>query len=235
MRNLAVITARGGSKRIPRKNIRKFCGKPILAYVIEAALKSKLFTEVIVSTEDEEIAAAAREWGAAVPFMRSQKNADDYASTADVLLEVIKKYQEKGANFTWLCCLYPTAPFVTAEKLQASMQRLQENKADALLPVVKYSYPPQRSFVIQKERLQYKWPQYIDSRSQDLESMYHDAGQFYFIKPELLLREKSLVPHHTIAYRVEEVEVQDIDEESDWKLAEIKYRYIQEQRRSNER
>ena len=116
--SIAIITARGGSKRIPRKNIKEFCGKPIITYSIEAALHSGLFTEVMVSTDDEEIARIAEQAGAKVPFMRSGENAGDYASTDDVLLEVLDRYRKQGREFETFCCLYPTAPFVTAEKLQ---------------------------------------------------------------------------------------------------------------------
>ena len=151
MKCLAIITARGGSKRIPKKNIKDFCGKPIIAYSIEAALNSKIFDEVIVSTDSEEIANAARIYGATVPFMRSAKNADDYATTYDVLLEVVNKYKEFGKVFGYICCIYPTAPFVTAEKLKAAFNKFIESDADTLIPVVKFSFPPQRGFVISKE------------------------------------------------------------------------------------
>ena len=127
MAMIAVITARGGSKRIPRKNIKDFLGKPIISYSIESALNSKLFDEVMVSTDDNEIAEVAKKYGANVPFMRSAKNSDDYASTADVLNEVLQEYAERGKNFEWMCCLYPTAPFVTADKLKKAFGYLEKN------------------------------------------------------------------------------------------------------------
>ena len=221
---VAVITARGGSKRIPRKNVKEFCGKPILLYSIEAALHSGLFDEVMVSTEDREIAELAEKAGASVPFMRSEENAGDFASTASVLEEVVREYAKRNKSFEWLCCIYPTAPFITAEKLKDSYEKLVKQKADALIPVVRFSYPPQRCFVVKEEQLAYKWPEYTFSRSQDLEPYYHDAGQYYFIKTEALLKTHTLVPEHTAPYMVDEMEVQDIDNLDDWRIAEMKYK-----------
>ena len=182
MSKLAIITARGGSKRIPRKNIKSFCGQPIIAYSIKAALDSGLFDEVMVSTDDDEIAEVAKNFGAAVPFMRSAKTSDDYATTADVLSEVLDEYSKRGRTFDWFCCIYPTAPFVTADKLRVAFDKLQGSDADMLLPVVQFSYPPQRSLVVSDGFLVYKWSNFIRSRSQDLEPFYHDVGQFYFYR-----------------------------------------------------
>lgn len=223
MPKIAIITARGGSKRIPRKNSKEFCGQPILVYSIQAALESKLFDEVMVSTDDQEIAGIALAYGAKVPFYRSEKTADDYATTADVLWEVLAEYKKMGKEFEWLCCIYPTAPFVTAAKLQAAFADLQVSSADALIPVVKFSYPPQRCFVIENNKLAYKWPEYIKARSQDLESFYHDAGQFYFIKTSIFKKQLTLVPEATFPYLLDEMEVQDIDTIDDWTIAELKY------------
>ena len=225
MSNVAIITARGGSKRIPRKNIRDFLGKPIIAYSIQVALESKLFDEIMVSTDDKEIADIAISYGAKVPFFRSEKNSDDYAGTADVLKEVLEEYAKLGKIFDWMCCIYPTAPLVTADKLIESMKKLQEINADALIPIVKFSYPPQRSFVMNEKRfLEYKYPENIFKRSQDLEMLYHDAGQFYFIKVETFMKNKTLVCKNTIPLIVDELSVQDIDTEEDWKMAELKYK-----------
>ncbi|WP_371372070.1 pseudaminic acid cytidylyltransferase [Sporomusa aerivorans] len=223
MSSIAIITARGGSKRIPRKNIKEFCGKPIIAYSIQAALESNLFEEVMVSTDDQEIAEIAISYGAKVPFYRSEKTSDDYAVTADVLREVLAEYKDIGKSFTWLCCIYPTAPFVTAGKLQAAFTSLQAAGADALVPVVKFSYPPQRCFFIKNNNLAYKWPEYIKTRSQDLEPFYHDAGQFYFVKTNVFEDKFTLVPEATIPCLLDEMEVQDIDTIDDWEIAEIKY------------
>lgn len=224
MSMVAIITARGGSKRIPRKNIRVFCGKPIIAYTIEAALGSKLFDEVMVSTEDDEIAAVAEKYGAKIPFRRSIATADDFATTADVLNEVLSEYKKRGQEFDWMCCLYPTAPLVTAETLREAWTYLQEKQADALTPVVKFSYPPQRCFILENGYLRYKWPEYIRSRSQDLEPFYHDAGQFYFNRVQGFQEGKvaKLVP-----YILDDLQVQDIDNLEDWEMAEIKYKLLQ--------
>lgn len=224
MRMVAIITARGGSKRIPRKNIKDFCGKPIIAYTIEAAIESKLFDEVMVSTEDDEIAAVAEQYGAKIPFRRSAATADDFATTADVLNEVLSEYKKRGQEFDWMCCLYPTAPLVTAETLREAWTYLQGKKADALTPVVKFSYPPQRCFILENGYLRYKWPEYIRSRSQDLEPFYHDAGQFYFNRVQGFQEGKvaKLVP-----YVLDDLQVQDIDNLEDWEMAEIKYKLLQ--------
>ncbi len=229
MSAIAIITARGGSKRIPRKNIKKFCGKPIIAYSIEAALNSKIFDEVMVSTDDFEIAEIAKCYGAKVPFYRSIATSDDFATTADVLTEVLLKYKDTGRSFDWVCCIYPTAPFVTAAKLQKAFSMLGRADMDALLPVVKFSYPPQRSFVIRDEKVFYKWPENVRKRSQDLEPFYHDAGQFYLIKEDVFLSQKTLIPTNTTAYESSEQEVQDIDTMDDWKIAEMQYKAMQMQ------
>ncbi len=155
-KKIAIITARGGSKRIPRKNIKDFLGKPIMAYSIEAALSSGLFDTVMVSTEDEEIAEISRKYGAEVPFFRSEKTAGDFATTNDVLLEVIAEYEKRGQSFEIGACLYPTAPFVTADKLKDAMGKFLKSGADTLIPVVPFSYPPQRAMVVEKDRLVFK-------------------------------------------------------------------------------
>ena len=179
MNAIAIITARGGSKRIPRKNIKEFLGKPIISYSIEAALKSGLFEEVMVSTDDEEIAQIARKAGASVPFMRSINTSDDFATTDDVLLEVLDDYEKIGKTFEYMACIYPTAPFVTPEKLSEAIRLLKEHRATGVMPVVPFSFPPQRGMVVSEGRLAYCYPENAMKRSQDLETMYHDCGQFY--------------------------------------------------------
>ena len=223
---IAIITARGGSKRIPRKNIRPFCGKPILAYSIEAALQSGLFDEVMVSTDDEEIAAIARQYGAAVPFLRSEATSNDFATTADVLSEVLDRYEALGRRFDTLACLYPTAPFVTAEKLRNALTTLETSGGESVMPVVSFSFPPQRGLVLREGSLCYQYPQYANTRSQDLEPVYHDCGQFYFCRTESFRQCHSLVTPHTVPLVLPEQEVQDIDNLSDWALAEMKYRLM---------
>ena len=222
MGSIAIITARGGSKRIPRKNVKLFCGKPIITYSIEAALQSGLFEEVMVSTEDEEIARIAEEAGAQVPFMRSSESAGDYASTDDVLLEVLAAYKERGREFDSFCCLYPTAPFVTAEKLRTAMGLL--DKADSVMPVVPFSFPPQRCMVLNGEgELRMKWPEHAKTRSQDLEPYYHDCGQFYCCRTAPFLECKTTDLPHMVPMIMSELEVQDIDNPDDWEIAELKY------------
>lgn len=226
-RTLATITARGGSKRIPRKNIKSFEGHPIIRYSIEAALKSGLFDEVMVSTDDQEIADIARAYGANIPFMRSAERSDDYATTADVLEEVILRYRARGQEFETICCIYPTAPFVTHEKLRQAKQLLLDTGAEAVVPITRFGYPIQRSLKIEHGRVKMNWPENYNARSQDLTPAYHDAGQFYLLKVEALLEQRMLYPQFTVPMVVPESEVQDIDNEEDWRLAEIKYRMFQ--------
>ena len=226
MKMLAVITARGGSKRIPRKNVKEFCGKPILAYSIEAAIGAGIFDTVMVSTEDEEIAEIAKQYGAEVPFYRSEQTAGDYATTNDVLLEVLEEYEKRGMHFDIGCCIYPTAPFVTAEKLKKALEKLTNSDADTLIPVVSFSYPPQRAMVQEDGKLVFRYPQYLDSRSQDLMPQYHDVGQFYLFKTEAFRKSRKLMVGNIIPMEISEMEVQDIDNQVDWELAELKYRLL---------
>lgn len=223
---IAIITARGGSKRILHKNIKEFCGKPILAYSIEAALDSHEFDEVMVSTDDEQIALIAKEYGATVPFFRSEKTSGDFATTSDVLLEVLNQYKESGRIFEYGCCIYPTAPFVTAEKLSNCMKLLEETKADTVMPVVKFSFPPQRCVIIEEERLKMKWPEHLNSRSQDLEPFYHDCGQYYGFNVTKFQENGKLLGDNTVPVITSEMEVQDIDSIEDWEIAEIKYQML---------
>lgn len=226
-KRIAIITARGGSKRIPKKNIKDFYGKPIIAYSIEAALESGIFDEVMVSTDSEEIAEIARNYGANIPFMRSEKTSDDYATTADVIMEVAERYQEMNREFDYICCIYPTAPFVTADKLKAAMEVMEKNNPTVVMPMVAFSFPPQRCHVIDEDGYaSYKYPEYMLSRSQDLEKQYHDAGQFYVFHAEKYMKLKGKVTDEVIPIIVSEMEVQDIDNEEDWKIAELKYRFM---------
>ena len=226
MSSLAIITARGGSKRIPRKNIKDFLGKPIIAYSIEAALQSGVFDEVMVSTDDEEIAEIAKKYGAKVPFMRSEATSNDHAVTADVLMEVVNTYKAQGAFFDQICCIYPTAPFITASKLKEAMNIFRESEADALIPVVKFDFPPQRGFVVRDGILQFQFPEYALTRSQDLEPIYHDCGQFYILGTRAFMEEKKVIMSNSVPFIISETEVQDIDNESDWVIAEEKYKRI---------
>lgn len=222
MSNIAIITARGGSKRIPMKNIKEFCGKPIIAYSIEAALLSGAFDEVMVSTDSDEIKVIAEQYGASVPFLRSETTSNDFATTADVLEEVLDSYKNLGYEYDSFACIYPTAPFLTGKKLAEAVELLKD--ADAILSVVRYSFPPQRAFVIKEGNVTYQYPQYERFRSQDLEPIYHDCGQFYICKVDPFLKYHSLVLPVTKPYILQEEEVQDIDTISDWKVAEAKYK-----------
>ncbi len=226
MKNLCIIPARGGSKRIPRKNIKSFLGKPIMAYSIEAALKSGVFDEVMVSTDDEEFASIAKQFGASVPFMRSDATANDYATTVDVLLEVVDMYRKQGKKFDNVCCLYSTAPFVTPDRLKEAYAKLSGN-IDGCFTVVEYSYPIQRSLKINETGLiEMRYPEHLKSRTQDLEKTYHDAGQFYFMKTVAMEQEKTVWCKRTEPLVLSELEVQDLDTLTDWQLAEMKFELI---------
>lgn len=226
---LAVITARGGSKRIPKKNILDFCGKPIIAYSIEAALRCGRFTDVMVSTDSSEISAIARAYGASVPFMRSEQNSGDFATTSDVILEVLEQYQERKRTFEYICCIYPTAPFVTPEKLCAAMDLMEKFRPVEVMPVVPFSHPPQRCFVIDDNyNMKYKYKEYINVRSQDLEKQYHDAGQFYIYNTEKYLELNGRISSGIMPVVVSDLEVQDIDSMDDWKIAELKFKLMKE-------
>lgn len=226
MHTLAIITARGGSKRIPRKNIRDFCGKPMIAWSVGAALESGIFDTVMVSTDDEEIATVAKQCGAAVPFLRSADTADDFATTSDVLLEVLAAYETQGQSFDLVCCLYPTAPFVTADDLRKAQERFAKSDADTLIPVVRFSYPVQRAWVEEDGLLVMAQPEYRDTRSQDLTPHFHDAGQFYFFRPESLRKYGSFLQGKILPLELPETKVQDIDTEEDWEIAEMKFRLL---------
>ena len=229
-KRLAIITARGGSKRIPYKNIREFCGRPIIVYSIEAALNSDVFDEVMVSTDDEKIAEIAKEAGAKVPFFRSAETSNDFATTADVILEVLAEYEKQGQNFDSACCIYPTAPFITSDKLKNAVELLESKAYDSVMPVAEFSFPPLRGMVMDGDKVSYKWEEFSLARSQDLDKIYHDVGQFYVIDIEKFKGAKRLVTQNTGAIVIDELEMQDIDNEVDWKLAELKYQLMQESR-----
>lgn len=225
-KSIAIITARGGSKRIPKKNIKDFLGFPIIKYSIDAAIQSNCFDEIMVSTDDKEIAEIAIRYGAKVPFYRSPVNSNDYSGTAEVLEEVIQEYLKKGMEFEFLCCIYPTAPFTSAFKINKAMSILLNSNADCVLPVTRFSYPIQRALKIENDKVQMIWPENYQSRSQDLMPAYHDCGQFYCMRTKSLLDQKRLFAKFTIPFEIPESEVQDIDNEEDWKIAEMKYRIM---------
>ena len=226
---IAIIPARGGSKRIPKKNIKLFHGKPLIAYSIETALQSELFDKVIVSTDDEEIAKIAKEYGAEVPFMRPKKLSDDYSSSGDAVEHAIEFLQTKGESFRYVCTIYATAPFLEKKYLQKGFEALKNSDAKMAFSVTSMPFPIQRTFKItQDERCQMFWPENFHKRSQDLEEAYQDAGQFYW---EDTTKEWRDLPFgsQSIPIVLPRYLVQDIDTSEDWKRAELMYKVLQEE------
>lgn len=227
MKTIAIIPARGGSKRIPRKNIKDFLGKPIITYSIEAAITSGLFDEVMVSTDDDEIAKIAKKLGANVPFLRSKKNSDDFATTADVILEVISEYEKNEKYFDIACCLYSTAPFVTKERLIEGFNLLNKKAYSTVLPLLKFSFPIQRAVSLDKNsRVAFIQPEHQLTRSQDLIPTFHDSGQFYWLNVPAFQKIRTVWTDNTGAIILTEMEVQDIDTLEDWEIAELKFKIV---------
>lgn len=226
MKKIAIIPARVGSKRISKKNIRNFLGKPIIAYSIEAAIKSDIFDEVMVSTDSEEIAEIAKRYGANIPFLRSEKNSNDYAGLLEVAKEVLDKYKDNCKKFDYACMILPTAPFITEEKIKKANEILEDRDVDSVFTITEYSFPIQRSLKIENGYLKMRWPENMNKRSQDLEKTYHDAGQFYFFDIEKFYSQNKVYMEKSYPITLDNIEVQDIDTETDWKLAELKYRLI---------
>jgi pseudaminic acid cytidylyltransferase len=228
MSNLAIIPARGGSKRIPRKNIKLFLGKPIIAYSIEAAINSGLFDEVMVSTDDAEIANIANKFGAKVPFIRSEKTSNDFATTFDVVEEVINSYKEKEIEFENVCCIYPCAPFVIEQKIEEAYNLFMKERFDAVFPVMQFGFPIQRALQIDDfGKISFFYPENALTRSQDLLRSFHDAGQFYWMNVGSCMEQQKIITNNTGSIVITELEGQDIDNEVDWKLAELKYELLQ--------
>ncbi len=226
MSRLCMIPARGGSQRIPRKNIRLFLGKPIIAYGIETARQSGLFDEVMVSTDDDEIADVAQQYGASVPFRRSTKNSDNHATTVDVILEVLDTYAARNTHFETVCCLYPTAPFVTGDILHKTYQHLLDKEVGIVYPIQRFSFPIQRAFLLDDGLLRWAQPDAFLKRSQDLEPAYHDAGQFYWFDAGQLLQHRQLTGLVAGGVVIDEMAAHDIDTEADWRMAELKYQML---------
>ncbi len=222
---IAIIPARGGSKRIHKKNIKSFRGFPIIKYSIDAAIQSKLFDRVIVSTDDENIASIAIEYGADVPFLRSQETSDDHSTLGDVIYETVKRLKIGSNSLDYICCLLATAPFVTKEFLIRAEKLFLKEKYDSLFPVVKYSYPIWRSLKknCQSDSFEMVWPQHLNTRSQDLEEIYHDAGMFYFLNAVTFKEKKSVFLEKNGCIETKSWFIQDIDNDEDWEHAEIKY------------
>lgn len=231
---LAVIPARGGSKRIPRKNIKDFCGKPIMVFSIDAALKTDLFDEVMVSTDDEEIAEIAKKYGAVVPFLRNSKTSNDFAILKDVLMEVLVKYEEQEKTFDQICCILPTAPLIEAKDIIVAHQILEQHKCVSVIPVVKYSYTIFRSLKIENGKLKMNWPENFLKRSQDLPDAYHDSGLFYWYDKKYFTETVSGFGEDSIPYILNEIKVQDIDTIDDWEIAELKYKLLSIMKETND-
>ncbi|MGK7394140.1 MAG: pseudaminic acid cytidylyltransferase [Candidatus Cyclobacteriaceae bacterium M3_2C_046] len=222
MNNLAIIPARGGSKRIPGKNIKPFLGKPIIAYPLAQATESGLFQEVMVSTDSQEIATIAQSYGAKVPFYRSEKNANDKAPLYLVIEEVLHQYKTRfDWEFDHVCCILPTAVLLKKEHLVQALSLITQMDFDSVRPVVRFSYPIQKAFKIEHHKAAFFYPDQYTKRTQDLEPAYHDAGMFYMIK-----KNRKLTSTNRGAFEIDEMQAQDIDNESDWKMAELKYKML---------
>jgi len=227
MKKIAIIPARGGSKRIPRKNIKCFLGKPIIAYSIETAINSGLFDEVMVSTDDDEIAKIALKYGATVPFLRSQKTANDFATTLEVLEEVLKMFKTQNKKFDYVCCIYACAPFTSEKNLKLSLNLLVNKNFDSVFPIIPFGNPIHRSLIIKDNKVNFFYPEFSTARSQDLEKSFYDAGQFYWMVAKKCIEKAQIITDNSGSIILSELEGHDIDNEIDWKLAEIKYELLQ--------
>jgi N-acylneuraminate cytidylyltransferase len=226
---LAIIPARGGSKRILKKNIKYFSDKPMLSYAINACKDADIFSDIMVSTDTEEIARVARQYEAQVPFFRSPETSNDTAITYDVLQEVITMYKQTlGKEYLYVCCVYPCVPFLSGETLKDAYDQFKISGSDALIPVCKFPVPVEWAMKIENGQIVPNDRRAILIRSQDLTPQYFDVGMFYFIKTSALLKYKTLTPTNTIGYIMKEKEIQDIDTMDDWTMAEIKYKVLKE-------
>lgn len=227
MNALCVIPARGGSKRIPRKNIREFCGKPIIAWSIEAAQKAGCFDRIIVSTDDSEIAAIAKKWGAEIPFMRPPELSDDMTATRPVVNHAIREIEKESGLPEFVCCIYATAVFLQSDDLQKGWKRVQENGVDFAFSVTSFPYPIQRALrVLQGGGVEMFQPEHRLTRSQDLEEAYHDAGQFYWGKTAAFLSDKPTFGTMSVPIVLPRFRVQDIDTMEDWTRAELMFKAL---------
>ena len=220
-KRLCVIPARGGSKRIPGKNIKDFLGKPVIFYSIQTALDSGLFDMVLVSTDSKEIAELSRKFGAVVPFLRSDSSSDDNSPLSDVIDEVHLNLKKQGDEFEFTCCILPAAPLILQEDLKTAFHLMVQKQFHSVRPVVEFSYPIQRAYKLEGERVEFLNPEYTKTRSQDLPKAYHDAGQFYWMQSKFGLKGENKG-----AIIIPETRVQDIDTLEDWKMAELKYKFI---------
>lgn len=224
--NVAIIPARGGSKRIPRKNIKAFCGKPMIAWSIEAARKSGVFDRIIVSTDDDEIARVAHHYGAEVPFKRPEELSNDFATTIDVIHHAITELK-KNYIFENVCCIYATAPFIQSEDLIEAFKKLNREECDYVFSATSFPFPIQRAVKVNSNGfIEMFNPQHEKSRSQDLEPAFHDAGQFYWGKPSAFLERKGFFTSKSILQLLPRERVQDIDTQDDWDVAENLFKLL---------
>ena len=223
--NIAIIPARGASKRIKGKNIKVFNGKPLIAYSIETALKSNIFDEVIVSTDCPEIAKFSVEFGATVPFTRPDSLSDDFTNTRAVINHGLKSMQELGHVVNYCCCIYATAPFIQGRYIQQGLDTLKSNPSKAFaFSISTFDFPVQRALNVGENGISPMFPEFADSRSQDLPEAFHDAGQFYWGSASAFLSDKHLFSKHAIGIQIPRHLVQDIDTLEDWERAELMYK-----------
>lgn len=225
--NIAIIPARGGSKRIPRKNLKSFCGKPMIAYSIEAAQQSGLFDRIVISTDDEEIATMALNLGAEIPFMRPKNLADDFTPTVPVIAHAIQTLEAQGCSISAVCCIYATAPFINLSYLEQGYKKMIETGKKYVFPATTFPASIFRAFKItEDESVEMFWPDNYNTRSQDLPEAYHDAGQFYWGKPEAFLSGKPFFCNDATIIELPRHLVQDIDTPEDWIRAELMYQTL---------
>lgn len=224
---IAVIPARGGSKRIPRKNIRLFCGKPMIVYAIKAAQETKLFDHIIVSTNDAEIATVARQWGAEVPFMRPAKLSDDYSGTTEVITHASQWAIDQNWPLTAICCIYATAPFIQVKDIQKGLEVLESEDCLYSFSATDFAAPIFRAFQQHPQGgIEMFFPEHFSTRSQDLPQALHDAGQFYWGRPSAWIAGKRVFDRYSIPIIIPRWRVQDIDTQEDWERAEMIFTLI---------
>ncbi len=224
--NVAIITARGGSKRIPRKNIKPFLGKPMIAYAIEAAQEAAAFKHIVVSTDNEEISSLAIQCGAEVPFIRSQDLSADEVGTDAVLLDAVKKCRDLYGPFEYGCCIYPTNPFLNGCDLRNGLAFLRERHATSAFPLVRYDFPIEQALTLEGAKPVARWPEHMVKRSQDFAEHYHDAGSFYWFDVEKFISARVLINDDSVAFPIGADRCQDINTVDDWARAELKYRIV---------
>ena len=225
--NVAIIPARIGSQRIPKKNVKPFVGTPIIAYSISVARETKLFDRIIVSTDSKEIARVVEDYGAEVPFMRPMELADDYTGTDEVALHALKWLLERGESVEYICCIYATAPFIQAKYICQGYEILRKQRATSAFAVSHFSYPIFRALKVNETgNLEMFWPQYTETRSQDLPDAYQDAAQFYWAESNIFLERKSFLSENTVPIVIPRHLVHDIDTHEDWEVAELVFKAL---------